>query len=295
MTKKITRRHLKNGLVAFVDLLGFSARVESIRTEQELRALDDDVAFAQNEFGHKSSDKFTRQSDRAVGKSVLAFSDCLVLSVPLRSPLTPIQGTFDILMSELSGFALSQGTCVLEGIFVRGGIDLGIWYRRQDSLISPALVQAYGLERDACVPMIAITTRLRRYLSNHPHRRFYSDDLDPISRTLKQYRKLPNGKTLWFINYLRICLDSIEPVIVGEDRKKYLAADADGRDRMRTEAWQKACLDWAKHHGQAILKSHASAEVASVRAKYAWLAKYHNEEVKRFFGKAAKPLLIKPV
>jgi hypothetical protein len=57
MTKKITRRHLKNGVLAFIDLLGFSARVEAISTETELRALDDAVSFVQAEFGHKTRDE----------------------------------------------------------------------------------------------------------------------------------------------------------------------------------------------------------------------------------------------
>lgn len=87
MTKKITRRNLKNGLFAFIDLLGFSNRVEAICTEQQLRALDDDVTFVQNEFEHKSSDKFIKQEHKIVGKSVLAFSDCLVISVALSSQL----------------------------------------------------------------------------------------------------------------------------------------------------------------------------------------------------------------
>ena len=66
MTARITRRNLKNGLVAFIDLLGFSARVEAISTEAELRALDDDVAFVQAEFEHKSSDELIRKSQKII-------------------------------------------------------------------------------------------------------------------------------------------------------------------------------------------------------------------------------------
>jgi hypothetical protein len=99
MTKKIIRSHLNNGLFAFVDLLGFSARVESIHTEKDLRALDDDVVFVQERFEHKSSEEYVRKSHKIAGKNILAFSDCLVLSVPLRSKLTALQGTFDVLMS----------------------------------------------------------------------------------------------------------------------------------------------------------------------------------------------------
>lgn len=143
------------------------------------------------------------------------------------------------------------------------------------------MVNAYRLEHDACVPMIAITPALRKYLAQHPDRTYYSDDIEPFAKTLKQHRKLPNGQTHWFINYLRICLESVEPAIVGEDR-----------DRMRTEAWQSACHEWALNHGRVIAKARANATTPSVRLKYEWLAKYHNAEIKRFFSKRAKPLLI---
>jgi hypothetical protein len=292
MGRKITRRNLKNGLFAFIDLLGFSDRVQRIETDEDLRKLDDDVVFVQGEFEHKSSDYFVRESQKIVGKRVLAFSDCVAISVPLRSDLTKLQGTFDVLMSELTSFAIAQGDCVQRGIFLRGGVDLGYWFHRKDTLISPAMVNAYRLEHDACVPMIAITPALRKYLAQHPDRTYYSDDIEPFAKTLKQHRKLPNGQTHWFINYLRICLESVEPAIVGEDRERYRSADADGRDRMLTEAWQSACHEWALNHGRVIAEARANATTPSVRLKYEWLAKYHNAEIKRFFSKRAKPLLI---
>jgi hypothetical protein len=203
------------------------------------------------------------------------------------------EGTFDLLMSELTSYAWAQGTCVLRAIFLRGGVDLGFWYRRKDTLISPALVRAYRLEHAACVPMIAITPDLQTYLSDHPHRNYYSDDFDPIPKTLMQYSSLPNGKTQWFINYLRICLDSVEPTIAGDDRERYQAEDQDGCDRMRTEAWQNACRHWAMRHREAVLNACASAgDDDHVREKYAWLVDYHNDEIKRFFREEAESLLI---
>src|SRR4029077_6899322 len=126
-------------------------------TEEELRALDDAVAFVQAEFGHKTRDESTRDANKVMHKTALAFSDCLVISVPVSSPLADHQGSFDLLMDELNSFGLAQGACVLRGTFLRGGVDLGLWYGRQDSLISPAMIHAYRLEHDACVPMIAIT------------------------------------------------------------------------------------------------------------------------------------------
>jgi hypothetical protein len=292
MTKRITRRNLKNGVIAFIDLLGFSARVEAISTEDELRALDDAVSFVQAEFGHKTRDELTRDSNKVIHKTVLAFSDCLVISVPVRSPLADHQGSFDVLMSELNSFALAQGTCVLRGMFLRGGVDIGAWYRRQDALISPAMIRAYRLEHDACVPMIAITPDLWTYLANHPHRRFYSDELDPIPRTFSQQNKLPNGSTQRFLNYVRICLETVEGRLIGDERARYEAADADERDRMRSETWNRACRDWARDHAQAIIKAHTGAENADVRQKYRWLARYHNKEIRRFFRREAQPLVV---
>lgn len=295
MAHAISRRHLKNGLFAFIDVLGFAARVESINTEQQLLDLAGDVAFVHETFEHKVPDALTRESHKSVDKKIQVFSDCLLLSVPLRSPLTALQGQFDILMSELHGIALAQATCVLRGIFLRGGVDLGFWYRHKDTLISPALVQAYRLEHDACVPMIAVAPKLLEYLSDHPLRRSYSQDLDPFPRTIAQYTKLPNGKAHWFINYLRLSFDTVEPVFVGDDKEQYRAATDTERARMWRKAFLKTCRELAKDHGRAILEAHKKAERDDVRAKYAWLADYHNAEVKAFFGRASASLLIKPM
>lgn len=292
MNTRITRRNLKNGLTAFIDLLGFSARVEAISTEAELETLDGDVRFVQSQFDHKSPDELTRESHRITHKTVLAFSDCLVISVPIRSPIIEHQGAFDALMSELTSFAVAQGSCALRGIFVRGGVDLGMWYRRRDSLISPAMVRAYNLEHRACVPMIAVTQELWSYLASHPDRHFYSSTIDPFPRTLQRYRDLPNGEIHRFINYVRICLESVEGRLIGDERTRYEAANPDERDRMRTEVWQRACRAWACDHAQSVTHAHAASENVSVRAKYAWLAKYHNAEIRRFFGGEAKPLLV---
>jgi hypothetical protein len=149
-----------------------------------LCALHDEVVFVHDQFEHKTADASIRESHKVVGKSVLAFSDCVVVSVSLRSDLTALQGTCVVLMSEFTSFALAQGACVLRGIFLRGGVDLGFWFRRKGTLISPAMVNAYRLERDACIPMIAVTPDLRKYLANHANRCFYNSDFDPIPKTL---------------------------------------------------------------------------------------------------------------
>ena len=78
MTNKITKRNLKNGLFTFVDLLGFSNRVEAITREEQLRALDEEVVYVQNEFEHKSSDKYVREEHKVVGKTSSRFPTALL-------------------------------------------------------------------------------------------------------------------------------------------------------------------------------------------------------------------------
>jgi hypothetical protein len=101
-----------------------------------------------------------------------------------------------------------------------------------------------------------------------------------MERTFRQHSKLPNGTTQRFINYVRICLETVEGRLIGDERARYGATNADERDRMRTEIWERACRDWARDHAQAVTTAHAAAESDSVRQKYVWLAKYHNAEIK---------------
>lgn len=278
-------------MFAFFDLLGFSNRVRAITTDQQLSDLDRDVRLVQDEFGHKSADKTIKKMHRIMQKRVLAFSDCVVVSMGLGSDLAKSQGIFDVLMSELDSFALAQGACVVNDIFIRGGVDLGYFFQRKDTLISPAMVNAYELEKSACVPMIAITPALKKYLSSHPYRKFYSDD--PTKKVIKQKRGLPNGKTQWFINYLPLCLESVGPNLNEKEYAAYQKLDQDKKNEMLTRLNNKACMEWAKRHGEAIISAHAATNILEVQLKYEWLAKYHNQEMKAFFGSAANTLLVK--
>jgi hypothetical protein len=181
-------RCLSQGLVAFVDLLGFSSRVTTLRTTADIEGLERDLSLVQRWFEHRPTDELTRQSKRYSRKTVLAFSDCVVISVSLRSSLISMQGDYDVLMNELVTFALAQGSCTVNSIFIRGGVDLGVWYRNKDTLISPAMVGAYSLERAVSVPVIAISDGLLSHLSEHPHRAHYHESADPFERIFRQHQ-----------------------------------------------------------------------------------------------------------
>ncbi|GGF00319.1 hypothetical protein GCM10011611_02400 [Aliidongia dinghuensis] len=283
---------MKVGLVAFVDLLGFSARVEAMKTFEDLKLLDQTIARVQRYFDHKPSDSLTKESQQITAKTVLAFSDCLVITVPVDSELASQDGHFDVLMNELSNFALSLGLCAVNGIFLRGGVDFGLWYRNRDRLISPAMVKAYELERDACVPMIAVTGEVHRHFSEHRDRKFYHKSADPIPRILRRFDDLPNGKAQWLIDYMPICLESVDGHIAAADLARYKTSNPEIRDQMRNEAFWRDCRQWATWHADAIRGQYRTATAGSIRAKYVWLARYHDDAVARFFGTAPAELLI---
>lgn len=144
---RATKQPIKpiHALVGFIDILGFSHKVRSAKTAQDLQAIADAVRLVQREFEATPSGSTpdVRAIHRLHAKRVLAFSDCVVISIGMRSAMTRHEGTYDPLMMQVCGLAYSQGACVLRGIFLRGGLELGWWWSRQSVLVSSALAAAY--------------------------------------------------------------------------------------------------------------------------------------------------------
>jgi hypothetical protein len=68
-------------LVAFIDILGFSQRVINIQSVADLRKLYKDVDYVQQQFEFQVKDQFEEDYRKMAEKEVLAFSDCLVISL----------------------------------------------------------------------------------------------------------------------------------------------------------------------------------------------------------------------
>jgi hypothetical protein len=151
----LPQKNIYIGITAFLDVLGFGDRVLKADKIADIDAIAKDIRKIQTEFEFKPKDKFIKKAHSYYKKTVLAFSDSVIVNVSLQSQMTMIQGTFDPLMSELVDMALAQSQCVNSGLFLRGGVDIGWWYRRGSTLISKSLVGAYKWEKRANVPMIA--------------------------------------------------------------------------------------------------------------------------------------------
>jgi hypothetical protein len=279
-------------LVAFIDVLGFGNRVKRAKSPVELDSIDRDLSIVQREFQASKVDPDVREVHKYLGKSVRAFSDCVVVSVPLNSELTEISGSFDTLMSEVSNLAFAQARCAARGIFLRGGVEIGYWQERSGRLVSSALARAYDLERRERMPILGLADLPNKFFGRHRERNFYSPDSDPFTRTFLRYRDLKSGETFVFLDYLRIVINEIGSEFTREELQGIRKADPLEREAMAEASRDSNVRRYMGLHQTAIMKAYAQTQDHHVRLKYRWLAKYHNETVGRFRGADFSTLLI---
>jgi hypothetical protein len=281
----ISRTHFSAGVTAFLDILGFSERIIAAKTTKDIERIIADIESIQRAFGFKSKDKSVKEVHALSKKTVLAFSDSVVVNIAMRSKLVKLEGTFDTIWGELDGIALAQGQCVASGLFLRGGVDIGWWYRKSTILASESLVRAYKAEGRAVVPVIRLTDELYESLLKHPDRKFYSEDTEPVRNLLRQYTGTgPDGKpvSFWYLDYLSVVVESIGWETSAAQRQKCMAAPREKRERIREMGYRMNIRNWLKHHARMIKQAHAEAKDGHVKAKYEWLAGYHNEIAVRY-------------
>ncbi len=277
-------KDLAYGITGFLDVLGFADRVRAAKSFKDIDVIVAQVRAIQEEFEFKPRDSAVKQVHAGMKKTVLAFSDSVIVNIPMQSTMAKLQGTFDLVMSELAGMALAQGVCATSGHFLRGGVDIGWWYRKSTILASESLVGAYRAENSAVVPIIRLTDGLYKFVSEHPHRRHYSEDIEPVSTMLRQYSGHgPKGPiSFWYLDYISVVAESIDWAPTLAERPAFLAATPQKRDKIRAKMHKKVLREWFRNHARSITSAHAAAKDEHVRKKYLWLAEYHNEIAKRF-------------
>jgi hypothetical protein len=275
----MSKSDVSAGITGFIDILGFSDRVLAAQTIADVKEVGKLVARIRSEFDYSTRDSLTKEVHSLYKKTVLAFTDCVIINIPLQSDATEYEGTFDPIMSELVGFAYAQGACALDKLFIRGGIDIGWWYRSGSSLISQSMVRAYKAEGKANVPVIALTEEVYKFFSDHKHRDYYSDDSDPIKRTLRRYEAGEGNARVefWYLDYISICVESVGWQRSKAQHSAYRAASPDEKQQIMNEGYRENVDCWFDQHARSIEEAHANSSDSKVKAKYEWLEKYHNE------------------
>ena len=271
---------LNLSLVAFIDILGFKSKLQKMTSQKELEAIYGQLHFIQDEFD-KNIDRERRNDHRYSGKEVLAFSDCVVVSIRFNSRDEKYFGSFDSLMGQLHGIGLSQSICVCSDIFLRGGISIGGWFHQRDILISTAMSEAYEHERiKTKYPIIGISNNTYNYFRKHPHRARYTADIDPVEALFFRYRT--KDKHLRYgLDYLKIGFDASATWHTKEDLELYKKAnDNIVKDNILNDSYNRSQIYYLNQHKMIILRGLRTAgRNKSIRDKYLWLAKYHNRYV----------------
>jgi hypothetical protein len=274
-------------MVGFFDILGFSAKVEKVRSETELVEMAGTVESIRKHFEFRSKDKSTRETHTVLGKQVLAFSDCVVTAVSVQTDFVRSEGLYDTFGSQIVDMAYSQVQCLFDGYFLRGGVDIGYWYHHKGLLVSPALVGAYKEEQQrALYPVISISPRLYKLLRDDRGRKSYSKDADPFTDEFSSFTHSEKGR-VHFINYLRLAAASLDWDPDRATREAYMAAppDSDERGKIMDEGYRRNLTGFFRRHKELIESAHKAAADEKVKLKYRFLADYHNKELKRFLSK----------
>src|ERR1700733_6724335 len=79
-------------MVGFLDLLGFSHRVETVKTDEGLLTIASDVEKIRELLEFRSTKKSTNEVHRILDKTVLAFSDCVVMAISLETEMVKVGG-----------------------------------------------------------------------------------------------------------------------------------------------------------------------------------------------------------
>jgi hypothetical protein len=268
------------GVCAFIDLLGFSEEVLNAKSLDDIQAIRDRLERVREQFDF-AAEGTTLDVQIMYSKDVLAFSDSIIAYFPLSSKVMALQGDFDPVFSELAGFALAQGMGVVDrGDFVRGGIELGWWYRQGPTLISEALVEAYRLESRVDVPVLAIGQSLFAHVTAHKHRDFYAAEVDPVETSFRLYEGIYKGKqtTFYYLDYIRVCIESLDAWDTPQRHAAYLATPSgDARQAILDEGYASNIEQWFILHAARVVKAHSEAS-DTAKSKYVWLAAYHNEK-----------------
>jgi len=267
---------LSTGIVSFVDILGFGDIVATATEFSHVREIYNKLIIVQEAFEFRGTDDFTKSANEISNKTVNALSDSLIIYVPLESEATKYSGTFDPIMMELLGFAFSQGICVHNRIFVRGGLDLGWWYSNDGIIISDGLVNSVRMEAKANIPVLALCTELYEYFCNHDDRKTYHESIDPIKSMFRYYEDSNVG--FYYLDYIYLCLNNMDWTPLGEERQLYYNSPQDERELMREIGHSKMIDNWLSAHAR-IIEDAARAVVQNKHLlyKYKWLETYHNE------------------
>jgi hypothetical protein len=231
---------LRESIVAFIDILGFSNIATTSATIEDSQAVLDKIAEAIDD-----SRKFVRETipeeELQLGGrwATKFFSDNLAFGYPLgESAEERARGAMFIVRSAQR----YQLKMAMNGFFVRGALTQGPVCLTDEIIFGSALIECYMLESKASiVPRIVLAEPLQRLITNA----YREVTIERSPESAQAVCRDVDG--WWFVNYLE-------------------AAKRDG------------AIQWelVERHKATILESLSHTTRHDVLPKYGWACRYHN-------------------
>lgn len=160
---KLNKPNYEERVVAFVDILGFKALVDEIRTQPDLHGRLHFALTHIKSYRDSALERNTAQSNLQVS----VFSDSIAISAePLNA------------FSVLWACGWLQATLLYSGILTRGGVARGATFHEGDLLYGDGLLAAHRIESSAAVyPRIVVvptvvdglTSKMRKFFLDTDH------------------------------------------------------------------------------------------------------------------------------
>lgn len=142
-------------IVAFLDILGFSAIIEEYDNNETSNILNDlhDALEVSIKTSIESMINPQIKSDLSENLEYKMFSDCISLSLPFIEFKNDFNLQFNSICTIIKSYQMMM---MQKGFYIRGGVSIGSYYSNKNMIFSGGLVKAYKIETKAKYPIVVV-------------------------------------------------------------------------------------------------------------------------------------------
>jgi hypothetical protein len=257
----------EDAIIFYADMLGFSHQVKGVKAIAGADALIKVLK--------RFAEQFTESADTHAffGRKYWAISDSMVAVWNMKSDAVGVMTEFDAILSQLSGLASAQGLMMVDDKqLVRGGVARG-WFKEVDNtIISPALVDAARIEECIQNPFIGVAQDIYDYFLKHPGRSMYASSIDPMNDLFIPPCAYTNN--LPALDYFMVTIGEIDLTSAQITHSRTLPSGSVRQDYMNKTHAANVRM-YIEQHRQFVVNGLAT-QTGKVLGKYYALREHHN-------------------